>query len=148
MSSLLSSEELAAWLDFRRMVEHTSLDVSRALASTTALSGSEFGILSILCEALPQPLRQQELADAMSWDRTRLSHQLSRMEQRGWIKRRKGEGGFTYVSPTALARREHCQAGPVLAEIVRQRFFSRLSAKQLAALHEIYEALASIDADT
>ncbi|MGI4827469.1 MAG: MarR family winged helix-turn-helix transcriptional regulator [Janthinobacterium lividum] len=141
MTPSLTSDEFAAWLGFRHMVEETSLDVSRTLASTTALSGSEFGILSVLLKALPEPVRQQELADAMRWDRTRLSHQLTRMERRGWITRQKGSAGLTLVLPTTRARQEHRRAGPVLATIVRERFLSRLSRKQLAVLQEIRQAL-------
>lgn len=141
MASSLSWDDLAVWLNFRHMVEETSLDVSRALAEKSALSGSEFGILSILLEALPDPVRQQELADAMRWDRTRLSHQLTRMERRGWITRQKGSSGLTIISPTDRAKQEHHRAGPVLVAIVRERFLNRLGKNQLVALKEIREAL-------
>lgn len=65
------------------MAEETSLGVSRALISATGMSGGQFGILSILMNAPLRSMRQQQLADVMRWDRTRLLHQLTRMEGHG-----------------------------------------------------------------
>ena len=44
---------------------------------------ADHGILSRLAETEAKGLRQQELCDSMQWDRTRLSHHLTRMEGRG-----------------------------------------------------------------
>ena len=81
----------------RFMVEETSLRVSRDLSSQTGRSGGQFGILSVLQESTLRSMRQQELADAMRWDRTRLSHQLTRMQGRGWITRKESDAGMTLV---------------------------------------------------
>ena len=80
MAERLTRRELDTWRGFRFMVEETSLRVSRALSSSTGMSGGQFGILTILMETPRHSMRQQELADAMRWDRTRLSHQLTRMD--------------------------------------------------------------------
>ena len=88
-------------------------------------------------------MRQQEVADAMRWDRTRLSHQLTRMQGRGWIERKKGDGGMTLVSLTKAGQQELLHAAPALGSIVREKFFDRLSDTQLVALEEIRSALAS-----
>jgi len=123
------------------MVEETSLCVSRELFSSTGMSGGQFGILTILVETPLQLMRQQELADAMRWDRTRLSHQLTRMEARGWISRKKGDKGATLVSLTEAGRQAQHRAVPMLSQIVKQRFFSRLTPAQLTTLEEIRAAL-------
>ena len=123
------------------MVEETSLCVSRELFSSTGMSGGQFGILTILVETPLQLMRQQELADAMRWDRTRLSHQLTRMEARGWINRNKGDKGATLVSLTEAGRQAQHRAVPMLSQIVKQRFFSRLTPAQLTTLEEIRAAL-------
>ncbi len=129
------------WRGFRFMVEETSLGVSRDLSAATGMSGGEFGILSILMEAPLHSLRQQQLADAMRWDRTRLSHQLTRMEARGWVKRKKGDRGITMVLLAKAGRQEQRRAAPMLGEIVKERFFSRLTQSQLATLEGIRSAL-------
>jgi DNA-binding MarR family transcriptional regulator len=81
------------------------------------------------------------LADAMRWDRTRLSHQLTRMETRGWINREKGDKGATLVWLAEAGRQEQHRAAPVLSQIVKERFFSRLTQAQLTTLEEIRAAL-------
>ena len=142
MPSSLTRQELETWRGFRFMVEETSLGVSRALFSETGMSGGQFGILSVLQEAPSHSMRQQEVADAMRWDRTRLSHQLTRMQNRGWIVRKKSDGGMTLVSLTEAGQQELLHAAPTLGKIVKQKFFDRLSVLQLAALEEIRRALA------
>ena len=141
MSGTLTRKQFDAWRGFRFMVEETSLGVSRELFSSTGMSGGQFGILTTLVETPLRLMRQQELADAMCWDRTRLSHQLTRMETRGWINRKKGDKGATLVSLTEAGRQAQHRAVPLLSQIVKQRFFSRLSAAQLSTLEEIRAAL-------
>ena len=143
MHKNLSQQELETWRGFRFMVEETSLSVSRALASETGLSGGQFGILSLLVNAPLQSMRQQEMADAMRWDRTRLSHVVTRMEERGWLKREKVDRGVTLVLLAEDGKRHQHQAAPILARIVKHRFFSRLTSEQLNSLQEIRRALAS-----
>ena len=143
MSRELTRQQLESWRSFRYMVEETSLSVSRALIEATGMSGGQFGILSILAQAPQNSMRQQELADANRWDRTRLSHVLTRMEVRGWIKRVKGEKGATLVLLDQAGRTEQHTVAPVLARIVKERFFDRLNEAQLASLLEIRQALAS-----
>ena len=142
MATALTHNELETWRGFRFMVEETSLGVSRALSSSTGMSGGQFGILSILQDAPPKGLRQQELADAMRWDRTRLSHQLTRMQARHWVTRKKAERGGTLVLITKMGRDKLTRVSPILGQIVREHFLSRLTESQLAALQEIRAALA------
>ena len=77
----------------------------------------------------------------MRWDRTRLSHQLTRMERRGWITRKKGDSEVTLVLLSEAGGRELRRAAPMLGLIVKERFFSRLTQAQLAMLEEIRCAL-------
>jgi len=144
MPSAAAQKQLDIWRGFRFMVEETSLGVSRALSSSTGMSGGEFGILSNLAEAPLHSMRQQQLADAMRWDRTRLSHQLTRMERRGWIKR-KSDGRVTLVFLAEAGKEEQSRVAPMLNRILQDKFFSRLTQTQLASLDEIRRAL---DMDT
>lgn len=141
MPGALTKQELEAWRNFRYMVEETSLSVSRALFSATGMSGGQFGILSILAEAPKNTMRQQELADAMRWDRTRLSHVLTRMQSRGWIKRIKVERQGTLILMSQAGKAEQQNAAPVLARIVKECFLNRLSQVQLESLTDVQRAL-------
>lgn len=102
--------------------------------AATKLSGADHGILSRLAEAEAQGVRQQELCDSMQWDRTRLSHHLTRMERRGLVKRSKLEGGGTWVSITAAGDHARASADPIHAEAVRRCFVSKLTEAQREAM--------------
>src|SRR6201994_3675094 len=56
------------------------------------LNGHDYEILVELSEAPDQRLRMTELADATSQSRSRLSHQITRMENRGLVRRDDCEG--------------------------------------------------------
>ncbi len=136
----LTSEEINRWRNFRFMVEETSLKVSREVSSATGISGGQFGILSMLSAAPSRELRQQELADAMRWDRTRLSHQLTRMEKNGLVERKKGTDG-TMIGITVKGAEELTRVAPTLAHAVRTHFLSKLTDVHLAQLVDILAAL-------
>ena len=143
MSRVLTRQELDRWLGFRYMVEEASLAVSRDLSSSTGMTGGQFGILSVLVNEPEPRMRQQQIADAMRWDRTRLSHQLTRMAKTGWILRDRSESGRTLVSITTTGRNEQRRVAPILGEIVRRKFLNLLTQTQFATLEEIRRVLAS-----
>ena len=72
------------------MLDATSALRRQLQAVITAVSGlsePDFVVLLTLIEAKGKPLRASDLADQIGWDRSRLSHHLSRMESRGLITR-------------------------------------------------------------
>jgi DNA-binding MarR family transcriptional regulator len=139
--SLLSDNEMALWLRFRFTGEETSLRVSRELSNLTGITGGQFGIMNNLARQKAGELRQQRLADLMRWDRTRLSHQLTRMAQRGLVRRAKIVPKETIVVLTELGRSELARIKPVLAQAVRKHFFARLTSAQRLAIDELAVAL-------
>ena len=129
------------WRKFRRSVEEINAAIERELISSTKLSGSDHGILSRLAESEMNALRQQELCDGMRWERTRLSHHLTRMEQRGLVKRTKLEDGGTFVNITVGGERARKLAEPVHADVVMRCFLSKLTVAQRRAVAEIASSL-------
>lgn len=83
----LDADQQAAWRSYLR--GHTLLlaELGRRLQETSGLSITEFEVLVNLSEAPDRVLRSHRLADAMQWERSRLTHQLTRMEKRGLIER-------------------------------------------------------------
>ena len=57
------------------------------LQRETGLSAADYEVLVNLSEATQGRLRPSELGAAIKWEKSRLSHQVSRMEQRGLVKR-------------------------------------------------------------
>jgi DNA-binding MarR family transcriptional regulator len=136
----LTEAEMAAWLNFRFIGEETSLRVSRELAQLTGITGGQFGILNNLSRQGGE-LRQQRLADLMRWDRTRLSHQVTRMAQRNLVQRIKRSSEGTIVQITRLGERELERIRPVLSGAVHKHYFARLTREQLRYVDELAKML-------
>ena len=88
-------------------------------------------------------LRTRELGTEIGWDRSRLSHQISRMERRGLVAREEcsedGRGSMVRLTDTGRSAIEG--AAPAHAETVRRYFFDRLSEEELDALTAVFERL-------
>jgi DNA-binding MarR family transcriptional regulator len=136
----LTEAEMAAWLNFRFIGEETSLRVSREIAQLTGITGGQFGILNNLSRQGGE-LRQQRLADLMRWDRTRLSHQVTRMAQRNLVQRIKRSSEGTIVQITRLGERELERIRPALSDAVRKHYFARLTREQLRYVDELAKML-------
>jgi DNA-binding MarR family transcriptional regulator len=66
----------------------------------------------------------------MKWEKSRLSHQLTRMEDRGLIKREPAEGAVV-IGLTKLGHQKLTEALPIRAESVKRHFLLRLSQEQI-----------------
>src|SRR6202035_3848015 len=127
----LSPHELRVWHAFMLMGEDVLGRVGRDIAQATGLSGPEFGVLSRLAALGKGEMRQQALARVMTWDKSRLSHQLTRMQQRGLVERRYANGNTVFVVLTRLGREKLEAARPIHAESVRRNLLSRLTPEQV-----------------
>jgi DNA-binding MarR family transcriptional regulator len=83
----MTTRELAIW----RSLIDTTTDLRRLLtvqlATDSNLSPGDYSVLLALSEAEGRRMRSSELAAAIDWERSRLSHHLGRMEKRGLIER-------------------------------------------------------------
>lgn len=136
----LSPQELRIWHAFQIMGEEVLGRVGRDISEATGLSGSEFGVLSRLSGIGKGQMRQQELANVMGWEKSRLSHQLTRMEDRGLIKRKSEEGAVLIVL-TKFGKEKLGEALPVRAESVKRHFLSRLSQDQIDTIVRVSNLL-------
>ena len=138
----LSPDEQQAW----RATVHLSQLLMRQLdrdLNAHGLNGHDYEILVELSEAPDHRLRMTELADATSQSRSRLSHQISRMENRGLVRRDDCEGDkrgtFAVLTAEGVAAIE--RVAPDHVENVRRHFIDRLSPRQL---EEVRDAFAPI----
>jgi len=79
--------ELQVWREFIETFEALRSGVASRLLAETSLSAGDYPVLLALSEAPGERLRSSELAAEISWERSRLSHHLGRMERRGLIRR-------------------------------------------------------------
>jgi len=146
----LSAEEQAAWRPFVDGVRALMDVLDRQLQADSNLPHSYFEVLIPLSEAERRTLRMSELAQATRSSRSRLSHAVARLEERGWVRRldcptdRRGQ--LAQLTDAGFAVVEAAAPGHVAA--VRQYLIDRLSPEQLTALGEIGQTLLDSTAET
>ncbi|RAX45504.1 MarR family transcriptional regulator [Arthrobacter sp. AQ5-06] len=127
------------WFQWKRTHELIRLAVVSDVTATAGVSESDLSVL-IQLDAASGVSRQNALAAATGWDRTRLSHLLTRMEARGYLTRRKsGPGMEVAISDAGRAALEAAQA-PLHAAVERH-LLSKLGAEDKAALRTILHRL-------
>ena len=141
----LTDQEQSAWRGFLRMQNELPARLNRALQESADLSLPDFQVLVHLSEAEGERLRAFALARSLQWEKSRLSHQLTRMERRGLVERQTcpsdARGAFVALTPEGRAVVE--KAAPGHVEEVRRLFFDRLTPAQVKALSGIGAAVAA-----
>lgn len=132
----LSDAELVVW----RSLMDTTTDLRRLLsAQLQELSPGDYAVLLALTEAAERALRSSELADAIDWERSRLSHQLGRMERRGLLRREEcpgdNRGALIVITDEGIDSLRRA-SGPHL-RAVKHYFADALSTEQLANLTDV-----------
>jgi DNA-binding MarR family transcriptional regulator len=122
--------------------------LARQLAADSQLSYQDYLVLIGLTEQEDGRLRLFELGRNLGWEKSRLSHHIARMAQRGLVTKEACDAdrrGF-HVVVTPAGRRAIEAAAPGHVDAVRRLFVDRLSPKQLDALASAAETiLAAID---
>jgi DNA-binding MarR family transcriptional regulator len=140
----LTAQELRVWHSFQDMSEEVRARVGRDISEATGLSGPEFGVLSRLVGIGKGEMRQQQLAKVMKWEKSRLSHQLTRMENRRLIKRKTASGAVV-IGLTKLGHQKLTEALPVRAESVKRHFLLRLTQDQIDTIMLVSSLLSDGD---
>ncbi|MFF4404443.1 MarR family winged helix-turn-helix transcriptional regulator [Streptomyces sp. NPDC001262] len=132
----LTDEEQRAW--------RTHLDVSRLLMHQLerdlqpfGLTNNDYEILVNLSESKDHRMRMSDLATATLQSKSRLSHQITRMENAGLVRRENCEsdrrGLFAVLTDHGWETMR--KVAPHHVASVRQHFIDLLSAEELKALH-------------
>jgi DNA-binding MarR family transcriptional regulator len=133
MAEQLTQGEASTWRFIQRLTELAQGVVESEIRAAADLSTSEFDVLRCLLEAPERQLRQNELAALLGWDKSRLSHQLTRMEHRELIERQKS-GRIHAVTMTRLGVQKFELAGSAHAAAVRTLLVDHLSSDEREAL--------------
>ena len=127
------NREVAAWGTHRRMAARVDALLNRELARRTGLSEADFVILCALADMAGAPMRALALRYALEWEKSRLSHQLRRMEQRGLVVRDEcGEDSRgTVVRLTDKGRGLVTEARRCYQEALHRHVFDALTPEQV-----------------
>ncbi|MEV8515825.1 MarR family transcriptional regulator [Dactylosporangium sp. NPDC051484] len=135
----LNEDEFRAWIGYRRMRALLDLRLARRLAADQGLSEPDYDVLTSLSDAEDRRIRLSEMADRMLWSKSRLSHHVTRMQQRGLVTREEcqsdGRGAFIVLTEQGMATLRAAAPGHVAA--VREHFIDLMTEEQVRVLGEI-----------
>lgn len=150
-SPWLDPEQQRIWRQWLLSTTQLEATLARQMQHESGTSMSDFAVLVQLTEADQGRVRIVQLAETLQWERSRLSHHLTRMEKRGLTRRQEcpedGRGAYAVVTDQGRAMTE--QVAPGHARTVRALMFDPLSADELAALDTLTAGLlARLDSPT
>lgn len=139
----LNEREHAAWRAFLAMYAQLTGRLAKEMKRDTGLSGADYAVLVGVSESAGEQIRANELGDELQWEKSRLSKQISRMEQRGLVSREicPTDGRGSFVVLTDLGRHVIDHAAPLRVEQVRRWFVGALTNRQLEQLTSIAHAV-------
>jgi DNA-binding MarR family transcriptional regulator len=134
----LEPEEWEFWNVWMRAQRLLTRELERGLQSDCDISKAEFSVLVTLWQATGREMRVGELAESLDWDKSRVSHQLTRMEKRGFVERTRygADGRRAGVGLTAEGRRAAQSAVLVHGRNIRRHFLDPLPPEQASAIRE------------
>jgi DNA-binding MarR family transcriptional regulator len=139
----LTAQEQRAWRAFLTATQTLFSAVEGQLQRESGIPHGYYEILVRLSEAPGRALRMSQLAEASASSKSRLSHAVARLEERGWVERANcptdRRGQVAQLTDAGYAALEAAAPGHV--EHVRRSMFDLLSGEQVAQLTAISEAI-------
>ncbi|HEX4831352.1 MAG TPA: MarR family transcriptional regulator [Trebonia sp.] len=132
----LNADQQAAWRQLAALLFRLPSALDAQLQRDAGISNFEYMVLSALSEAEGRRLRMSDLAAMASGSLSRLSHVVSRLEKRGWMRREScpGDGRFVNAVLTDDGWDKVVQTAPGHVDAVRRLVIDNLTPEQLAAL--------------
>jgi DNA-binding MarR family transcriptional regulator len=127
----LDEREARLWQGYIGLKLQLESELERRLVRDGGLSGAEFTLLVPLSEAPGGLLRARDLGRMVGWERSRISHQVGRMEKRGLVVREE--------CAADAGRAAIVGAAPQHVEAVRSLFFDVLTDDEVDVLGAAFE---------
>ncbi len=140
-SHTLSSTQERAWRAFIDSGTVLTEALNRELQARHDLSLSQYRVLELLSAAEDNCMRMSDLADGVLSSRSKLTHQVGRMEQLGLVHRSACDSDARGVLAHLTDRGERWfeDAQVTYAEVVRRTFIEALNGDQLKAIESLFE---------
>jgi DNA-binding MarR family transcriptional regulator len=132
----LSDEQQAAWRPFVALLLRLPAVLDAQLQKDAGITQFDYLVLSGLSEAPSRTLRMSELAATASSSMSRLSHVVSRLEAKGWVRREPcpGDGRFINAVLTEEGWRKVEATAPGHVAAVRELLIDTLTSEEFAQL--------------
>jgi DNA-binding MarR family transcriptional regulator len=139
----LDDRQQQVWRAWLRVGSRLPAALNRQLQRDSELSLQDFDVLVQLTDVDEGRVRVSALAAALGWERSRLSHHVTRMERRGLVAREEcdddGRGAFVVLTPAGRAAIERAAPGHV--RTVRSLVFDALAPAEVDALGDVLAAV-------
>lgn len=135
--------DTAPWASYQRMRVRLAGRINRELSERTGLSEADCEVLLALADAKEEAVRDLALRCGLEWEKSRLSHQLRRMEQRGLVVRAAcfEDGRGSTVALTDKGRAAAEAGRKAQAEAVKRYVVDVLTPGQYEQLGSIAETI-------
>jgi DNA-binding MarR family transcriptional regulator len=134
-----------AWRAFHKIGTSLLPHLGRQITSHSGISGTEYVVLVALSELTVPSVNLNRLAQGLGWEISRMSHQISRMEETGFVKKSRNtdDSRCFDVSITAKGRKMAEAAIPLQSKEINHCFSEVLTKAQMKSLIEISEAISN-----
>jgi DNA-binding MarR family transcriptional regulator len=128
---------------YQRMRVRLTGRLNRELSQKSGLSEADYEILVALTETPDESVRALALRCGLEWEKSRLSHQLKRMEERGLVMREDciEDNRGSVIRVTEAGRKIAADARLQYEQAVQRFVIDVLSSEQLEALGAIAETV-------
>ncbi|MGW4096768.1 MarR family winged helix-turn-helix transcriptional regulator [Mycobacterium sp. NPDC004974] len=142
-SGWLTKREARIWQSYRDVRRELQAAFHLQLSRQEGISAADYAVMVPLSDAPDGQLRTKDLGIALGWDRSRTSHQVTRMVKRGLVARElyadDARGSIVRLTPAGKAVIEH--AAPNHVALVRQLFFDPISDDELDTLGVVLDRM-------
>ncbi len=135
----LTPDEREAWRALIGMITLLPGALDSQMLRDHGISSFEYFVMAALSEQDDRSLQLKQLAIFSNGSLSRLSHIMTRLEERGWVTRTRdpANGRIRVATLTDQGLRQVVQAAPDHVEEVRRLVFDLLSPEQVKALTDI-----------
>lgn len=135
----LSAQQQRVWRCYLQLTGALTDRLDRDLRRDADMPHTYYLVLAMLSEAPDRSLRMADLANAAWSSPSRMSHAVDRLEEAGWVERRRAEGDRRgqIATLTEAGYRRLVAAAPSHARSVRRIMFDPLSPELLDAFERI-----------
>lgn len=139
----LEPAEMDAWRSLVEVLSWLPHALDAQLQRDAGVTHFEYGVLASLSEAPDRMLLMRSLAEATHGSLSRLSHVVTRLETKGWVRRSlcPTDGRSTYAVLTPEGHRKLVEIAPGHVAHVRRLVIDRLGPDELAQLTGIARRL-------
>jgi DNA-binding MarR family transcriptional regulator len=128
-----------AWYAFMQMKDLLGSRLEQQLQASSNLSNADFTVLVVLSESPGRRCRVFEMGQKIGWEKSRLHHQLTRMCQRGLVRREPDPESTRgiYAVLTEQGMKAIVDAAPAHNREVQRLFFDHITEQQVKTLKVI-----------